>query len=198
MKWSSGSLPLTWDASAALTRESMCGVDAQPELLQKQLYLPCGREASVSHGIRLTQPKAKTHSWEIRIYHGIRKLGNLNPLPLLQSLNTIQPATQLKAYWLKAEHKPGFCLEIGAHTAGLRKPNVLVGKGLPHHYTGTGWINLWPLHFPQAVTCDWGAQGGSPARMTGVDHCSTDSTRKKQYPLSSMRSSEMPPEVTRR
>ena len=40
-------MALTWDASAALTGESVCGVDAQPELLQKQLYLPCGREASV-------------------------------------------------------------------------------------------------------------------------------------------------------
>ena len=75
----------------------MCGVDAQPELLQKQFYLPCGREASVSHVIWLIQPKAKTHSWEIGIYQGIRKLGNLNPLPLLPSLNTSQLATNVKA-----------------------------------------------------------------------------------------------------
>ena len=47
MKRSSGSFPLTWEASPALTGESVCGVDAQPELLQKQLYLPCGRESSV-------------------------------------------------------------------------------------------------------------------------------------------------------
>lgn len=116
MKWSSGSFPLTWDASAALTGESVCGVDAQPELLQKQLYLPCGRESSVSHVIQLIRPKAKTHSWEIGIYQGIRKLGNLNHLPLRKPLNTVQPATDTKACWLKPEHKPGFCLEDAVHT----------------------------------------------------------------------------------
>ena len=198
MKWSSGSFPLTWDVSASLTRESVCGVDAQPELLQKQFYLPCGREGSVSHVIWLIQPKAKTHSWEIGIYQGIRKLGNLNPLPFLPSLNTIQLATNVKACWLKAEHKPGFCLEGAEHTGqDSENPACLLGKVFTSimHAHDKQISGLCIFHRQWR---DWGAQGGSPARGTGIDHISTDSTQKKQYQLSSMRSSEMPPEVTRR
>ena len=63
--------------------------------------------------------------------------------------------------WTQAWVLLGGC---GAHRAGLRKPSVLVGKGLHLHYACTWQINLWSLHFPQTVTCDWGVQGESPAR----------------------------------